>query len=276
MSIRVAVIIPAAGFSGRYTQGMEVPRSKLDEDLGGRPVLQRTVELFVNYEHEDVVIGTIIVAGPHDPKQMEQFRSRHGDKLGLLGATVVPGGVTHRWETVKAALTHVPADATHVAVHDGARPCATRELLDRVFDAAMKFPAVLPVVEVGDTVKRVSAERVPDPKPDPFAAILGAGGGEGESKGTPYHAVEQTIDRTRLVMVQTPQVFERDLIVRAYGQQDLSSTDDAGLVERLGERVITVPGEARNIKITRPSDLALCRNILGVREPEGRATHKRF
>ena len=51
MSIRVAVIIPAAGFSGRYIEGMEVPRSKLDEDLGGRPVIQRTVELFVNYEH---------------------------------------------------------------------------------------------------------------------------------------------------------------------------------------------------------------------------------
>lgn len=272
MSIRVAVIIPAAGFSGRYMEGMEVPRSKLDEDLGGRPVLQRTVELFVNYEHEDVTIGAIIVAGPHDPKQMDAFRTRHGDKLGLLGATIVPGGVTHRWETVKAALEHVPADATHVAVHDGARPCVTRELLDRVFDGATKFPAVVPVVEVGDTVKRVSAERVPDPKPDPFAAILGAD----ESKGTPYRAVEETIDRTRLVMVQTPQVFEAALIKRAYAQKDLSSTDDAGLVERLGERVVTVPGEVRNVKITRPADLALCRNILGVREPEGRAAHKRF
>jgi 2-C-methyl-D-erythritol 4-phosphate cytidylyltransferase len=275
MSIRVAVIIPAAGFSGRYIEGMEVPRSKLDEDLGGRPVLQRTVELFVNYEHEDVTIGSIIVAGPHDPKQMDAFKTRHGDKLGLLGAVVVPGGVTHRWETVRAALGHVPPDATHVAVHDGARPCVTRELLDRVFDGATKFPAVVPVVEVGDTVKRVSAERVPDPKPDPFAAILGVGEG-GAGSGPVYRAVEQTIDRTCLVMVQTPQVFETALIKRAYGQKDLASTDDAGLVERLGERVVTVPGEARNLKITRPADLALCRNILGVREPEGRATHKRF
>lgn len=274
MSIRVAVIIPAAGFSGRYAEGMEVPRSKLDEDLGGRAVLQRTVEAFVNYEHEEVAIGTIIVAGPHDPAQMERFRARHGDKLGLLGARIVSGGVTHRFETVRAALAHVPDDATHVAIHDGARPCVSRELLDRVFDGATRFAAVIPVMEVGDTIKRVSEDRVPDPKPDPFAAILTEGASA--AHGTTYRRVEQTIDRTRLVMVQTPQVFERDLIVRAYAQDDLSSTDDAGLVERLGERVITVPGEARNIKITRPSDLALCRNILGVREPESRATHKRF
>jgi len=277
MSIRVAVIIPAAGFSGRYIEGMEVPRSKLDEDLGGRPVLQRTVEAFVNYEHEEVTIGAIIVAGPHDPKQMEAFRTRHGDKLGMLGAKLVPGGVTHRWETVQAGLAHVPDDASHIAVHDGARPCITRELLDRVFDAATKFPAVVPVVEVGDTIKRVGKEPVPDPKPDPFAAILGIGEGEGAmARGPVYRSVEQTIDRTGLVMVQTPQVFEAALLKRAYQQKDLASTDDAGLVERLGERVIAVPGEARNLKITRPADLALCRAVMGVREPEGRAGHKRF
>lgn len=275
MSIRVAVIIPAAGFSGRYIEGMEIPRSKLDEDLGGRPVLQRTVEAFVNYEHEEVTITSIIVAGPHDAKQMEAFRMRHGDKLGMLGTKVVPGGVTHRWETVRAALAHVHEDATHIAVHDGARPCISREILDRVFDAAMKFPAVVPVVEVGDTIKRVAKEAVPDPKPDPFAAILGIGEGEA-ARGPVYRAVEQTIDRSGLVMVQTPQVFEAALLKRAYEQKDLASTDDAGLVERLGERVIAVPGEARNLKITRPADLSLCRAIMGVREPEGRATHKRF
>lgn len=275
MGIRVCVIIPAAGFSGRYIQGMEVPRSKLDEDLGGRPVLQRTVELFTNYEHEEVTIGTIVVAGPHDPAAMDAFRTRHGDKLGLLGATLVAGGVTHRWETVKAALEHVPEDCTHVAVHDAARPCVTRELFDRVFDAATKFPAVVPAVEVGDTVKRVSPEAVPDPRPDPFAAILGIGEG-GAGRGPVYRAVDQTLDRTGLVLVQTPQVFEAALIKRAYAQKDLSSTDDAGLVERLGERVISVPGEARNIKITRPADMSLARAIMGVREPEGKPAHKRF
>ncbi len=271
MSIRVSVIIPAAGFSGRYVEGMEVPRSKLDEDLGGRPVLQRTVETFVNYEHEEVTIGSIIVAGPHDQKQMDAFKARHGDKLGLLGAVVVSGGVTHRWETVKAALAHVPEESTHVAVHDGARPCVSRELLDRLFDGATKFPAVIPVLDVGDTIKRVATEPVPDPKPDPFAAILGDTG-----RGPIYRAVEQTLDRSGLVLVQTPQVFETALLKRAYEQSDLSSTDDAGLVERLGERVIGVPGEARNLKITRPADLRLCRLIMGVGGPEERAAHKRF
>lgn len=269
--MKVGVIIPAAGFSARYSEGLETPRSKLDEDLGGRPVLQRTVELFTNYEHEEVQIGAIIVAGPHEPGAMEAFRARHGDKLGLLGAKLVSGGETHRWQTVKAALEHVPEDCTHVAVHDAARPCASRELLDRVFDAALRFPAVVPGLEVGDTIKRVDHEPVADPKPDPLAAILGSAG-----KGPTYRAVRETISRDGLVAIQTPQVFEAGLLRRAYTQEDLASTDDAGLVERLGERVITVPGEARNIKITRPGDIGLARAIMGVSGPDGRAAHKRF
>jgi 2-C-methyl-D-erythritol 4-phosphate cytidylyltransferase len=88
--------------------------------------------------------------------------------------------------------------------------------------------------------------------------------------------VKETPDRAGLMLVQTPQVFEVGLLRRAYGQSDLSSTDDATLVERLGERVVVVDGEARNIKITRPADIDLARAILGVKAPEGRASHKRF
>src|SRR5215471_1099273 len=118
--MRIAVIIPAAGASSRYlaTGGL---RSKLDEDLGGKPVLQRTVELFT--KHDDV--GQIVVAGPADDASFEEFRQRHGDRLGLHGAKLVKGGVTHRYETVKAALAEVADDCTHIAVHDAARPCGT-------------------------------------------------------------------------------------------------------------------------------------------------------
>src|SRR6185436_8811812 len=116
--MRIAVIIPAAGVSSRYieTGGL---RSKLDEDLGGKPVIQRTVELFT--KHDDV--GQIIVAGPADPAAFAEFKDRHNDRLGLLGAKLVVGGVTHRYETVRAALAEVPEDCTHIAVHDAARPC---------------------------------------------------------------------------------------------------------------------------------------------------------
>lgn len=266
--MRLAVIVPAAGSSARFNAHAEPglgSRSKLDEDLGGRTVLQRTVELF----HTRPETVAVIVAGPHDEEAMGAFRFRHADTLALLGATIVRGGATHRWETVRAALAAVPADATHVAVHDAARPACPSDLIDRVLDAAGRHPAVVPAIEVDATVKRLGDE-VADDVPDPLAAILG----EQESK--PLRAVRETVDRRDLVLVQTPQVFERSLIERAYAQADLSSTDDAGLVERLGERVVVVAGDPRNIKITRPGDIEMIRRLMHYKGPDHKAAHLRF
>jgi 2-C-methyl-D-erythritol 4-phosphate cytidylyltransferase len=265
--MRIAVILPAAGASSRYiaTGGL---RSKLDEDLAGKPVLQRTVELFT--KHDDV--GEIVVAGPAHEAAFAEFKDRHADRLGLLGARICKGGVTHRWETVKAALEHVGPDCTHVAVHDAARPCVSMELLDRVFRAARKHGAAIPSVEVSDTVKRVIDTGELLGGDDDVAAILG----ETADSQKPLRVVGETVDRRGLMLVQTPQVFEIALLRKAYAQPDLTSTDDAGLVEKLGIRVVVVEGEARNIKITHPGDLALARAILGLKESEGRAAHKRF
>jgi 2-C-methyl-D-erythritol 4-phosphate cytidylyltransferase len=243
-------------------------RSKLDEDLGGKPVLQRTVELFT--KHDDV--GQIIVAGPADPAAFAEFKDRHNDRLGLLGAKLVVGGVTHRYETVKAALAEVPEDCTHIAVHDAARPCTTMELLDRVFSAAKRHGAAIPAIQVSDTVKRVKDTGEKMGGDDDVAAILG----ETTESQKPLRAVTETVKREGLVIVQTPQVFEAGILRKAYAQSDLASTDDAALVEQLGVRVVVVDGEARNIKITRPGDLGLARAIMGFREPEGRPVHKRF
>ena len=110
---------------------------------------------------------------------------------------------------------------------------------------------------------------------DPLAAILG-GGAEEADQDPKKRTVESTIDRARLMLVQTPQVFEAGLLRRAYEQADMSSTDDASLVERLGEEVVVVEGDARNIKITRRGDVAMAVSIMGLREPKGRASHKRF
>ncbi|MFN0130969.1 MAG: 2-C-methyl-D-erythritol 4-phosphate cytidylyltransferase [Phycisphaerales bacterium] len=266
--MNLAVIIPAAGQSVRYAEGLEFPRSKLDEDLGGRPVLHRTVELFANRDE----VRTIIVAGPADPGAAAEFRARHADKLGMLGVRLCTGGKTHRYETVGAALALVPADATHIAVHDAARPCVPAELLDRVIEAAGKHAAVIPAIDASDTLKRVAEAEVVDEDVDPLDRILGGAG----KANTRLRRVETTLDRVRLVAVQTPQVFAADLLRRAYSQEDLASTDDAQLVERLGEAVVVVEGDPRNLKITRPIDLSLARAILGVHGPEGRATHKRF
>jgi len=271
-AMRVAVVIPAAGYSKRYAEADPLggTRSKLDEDLGGRPVLQRTVELFAYYNSPDVTIAGIVVAGPHEEAAYAEFRLRYGDKMGLLGVTLCRGGRTHRYETVKAALEHVPEDATHIAVHDAARPCASQALLDRVFDAASRHPAVVPAIEVSDTLKRLSTEQVDDPGADPLAAILGAG------TRHPLRAVEATVERDRLVAVQTPQVFEAGLLKEAYAQPDIDSTDDASLVERLGRGVVVVEGDPLNVKITRPADLRIARAVLGVGGPSERPVHKRF
>ncbi len=261
--MKLGVIIPAAGGSTRYAAAGGL-RSKLDEDLGGRPVLQRTIELFANLD----ATALIIVAAPAD--EYDEFIDRHGDRLGLAGVRVCRGGAEHRWQSVKNALELIPADCSHIAVHDAARPCTPSELIERVLAAAEKFPAVIPAVEVSDTLKRIGAAPASESGPDPIEAILGK---TGKAR---YFPVETTVPRDRLVVVQTPQVFESGLLRRAYAQADLSSTDDAGLIERLGETVVVVEGDPRNIKITRPMDLELVRKVMGVRPPEGRAVHKRF
>lgn len=267
--MNITVIICAAGRSQRFAESdasLLGARSKLDEDLGGRPVLQRAVELFTRRDD----VGAIIVAGPHDEQAFGEFRFRHGDRLGMLGATLCRGGATHRYETVAAALADIPEDTTHVAVHDAARPVTPHAVIDRVFDAGSRHAAVIPGVEVPDTLKRVDAEPVSDDAGDPLAAILG---GESAPK---LRRVEATVDRTNLMSVQTPQLFEVALLRRAYGQNDLESTDDAGLVERLGEPVVVVPGDAMNIKITRPADVELARLIGGFKPPRDRPSHKKF
>lgn len=259
---RVAVVIAAAGGSTRFG-----PRNKLEQDLGGRPVLLRALEPFANHAR----VTTTIVAVPPDAE--EEFRLRHGDALGIRGATIVAGGKRARWETVQRALEHVPDDVTHVAVHDGARPCATSALIDRVFEAAAVFDAVIPVIEVTSTVKRVSETRERAASDDDLAsAILGDAGAD----ATSARRVIETVPRENLVLSQTPQVFRLELLRRAYAQEDLEGPDDATLVERLGEPVRAVPGDPFNVKITTPADLELARLILRAEPEKDRPAHLRF
>lgn len=268
LAMSVSVIIPAAGASTRFGE-----QNKLDQDLGGRTVLQRTVELFANHPRVD----QIVVAGPnHEPGAFDEFRLRYADRLGLLGCTVCPGGTTHRWQTVKAALEHVDDSATVIAVHDAARPCTPTELLDRLLAAVLDHghPAVIPGSPLTDTIKQVSAQAAAETPEDPLDAILGGAG----KPDLAARAVERTLDRSQLVAIQTPQVFKADLLRRAYQQDDLTSTDDAGLVERLGETVLVLESDPSNLKITHPRDLDLARLVLGLKQAEDarRAAHQRF
>jgi 2-C-methyl-D-erythritol 4-phosphate cytidylyltransferase len=264
--MKLAVIIAAAGKSSRFAQDGIPGRSKLDEELAGRPVLQRSVELFCKRDDVDL----IVVAGPAEG--YDEFALRHADKLGLMGVKLCKGGKTHRWETVKNALAEIDDSFTHIAVHDAARPCTPIDLIDRMLEAAQKHPAVVPGVDVHDTLKRASTDTQIDEDIDPLDAILGDAG---KSKVS-VRAVTAAVEREGLVAVQTPQVFQADLLRRAYAQSDLSSTDDAGLIQRLGKPVVIVEGDPRNIKITRTIDLRIANAIIGDKGEKSRAAHKRF
>lgn len=265
--MNVCVVIPAAGGSTRF--GVD----KLGQDLGGRALLLRTVELFTKRDE----VKSIIVAAP--PDSFDEFRERHGATLGFHGVQIVEGGRIERWETVRNALAAVPAEATHVAIHDAARPSTPSELIDRVFEAARLFDAVIPGVPIHATVKRVSAEGESAIEADPIAdLILGdPNPGDGAKPTRQARAVVETVDRRNLVAIQTPQVFTAALLRRAYAQAALDgATDDAQVVERLGERVMVIDGDPRNIKVTTPADLELVRAILRLPPPSERPVHKRF
>lgn len=262
--MNISVIIAAAGTSRRFGE-----QDKLAQDMGGRAMLLRTVEAFTKRDE----VRSIIVAGP--PDDFDAFRDKYGATLGFHGAKIVKGGAVDRWESVRNALAAVPDDATHVAVHDAARPGVNTKLLDRVFAAARTLDAVIPAMAIAGTVKRVSAEVVEVNEDEDAVADLILG--ESSRRTISTRTVQTTVDRTDMVEVQTPQVFEVGLLRRAYAQDDLSgATDDASLVERLGELVHVVDGESANIKVTTQADLILMRAILGVKPPAERPAHKQF
>lgn len=268
--MRIAVIIPAAGQSKRF--GMS---DKLAQDLGGRSLLLRAIEPFTKVDE----VSAVIVAGP--PEDYESFCDQYGPKLGFLGATIVEGGREERWQSVQKALAHVPEDVTHIAVHDAARPLVRPELLSRMIDAARNAPAVAPGIPVAETLKRVASEVVETATRDATVdSILGIGEDDEVDElgpANPGRIVEETIDRRNVMRVQTPQIFEASLLRRAYEQDSVSgATDDAMLVERLGEEVMLIAGDPHNIKVTEPADLEMVRLLLGVSSPSTRPAHKRF
>lgn len=156
-----------------------------------------------------------------------------------LGVHVVAGGAT-REQSVRLALAALPADVDVVLVHDAARPLVPLELVDAVVRAVRSgAPAVVPGLPLTDTVKRVDARSL----------------------------VLETPPRSSLRAVQTPQGFDRAVLERAYAASAtagdaLPATDDAGLVERLGEPVLVIPGDPAAFKVTHPADLALAERML--------------
>ena len=146
----------------------------------------------------------------------------------VSGADVTVAGGATRSASVRAGLAAVPADAAVIVVHDAARPLASPALFAAVVAALDEegVDGAVPALPVTDTVKRVAGD-----------------------------AVVATLDRAELVAVQTPQAFRAEALRRAHAS-GLDATDDAALVELAGGRVVVVPGELTNLKITTSSDLS--------------------
>ncbi len=203
--------------------GAQVPKAFVV--LCGRSLLWRAVHGLL----ESGCIDQVIVAvAAHDAVHA-------ADALGGVDRVRLVTGGAQRSDSVRAALDAVPGTDV-VLVHDAAR-CLTPGSVIRDVVAAVRagHPAVVPVLPVTDTVKQVDADG----------------------------AVVTTVDRSTLRVVQTPQGFDAGLLRRAHAGDGGPATDDAGLVERLGERVTTVPGHPHAFKITTPFDLAVAEAVLG-------------
>jgi len=239
------VLVPAAGAGRRFAAGPS-DRTKIELDLGGQPVFARAIRALTGHP----AVGPCLIGVR--PDELAPFTERWRETLEALGARPVAGGLTERWETVSKMLGQLEAACTHVIVHDAARPLTSPELVARVLEAARHHDAVIPALPITGTVKRLAEETGAPPR-----------------SGPPVQYVETTVDRRRLVEVQTPQIFERRLLERAYAQipagrvDPARITDDAGLVEHLGTPVAVVEGEARNLKITRPDDLTRAQSLGG-------------
>lgn len=224
---RFAVILPAAGRSTRFGDPKE---KKIYADLDGRAVWLRAVEPFVNRDD----VGQIVVAIAAEDREL--FERRFAASVAFLGIRVIEGGA-ERSDSVAKALEALDDTCAYVAVHDAARPCLTTEQVDAVFAAAREHQAALLAVPVADTIKRADERRF----------------------------TTETVPRADLYLAQTPQVFRRDLLMRAYANRARLGghlTDDAQLVEALGHPCALVLSSPLNIKITSQTDLRLAAAIL--------------
>jgi 2-C-methyl-D-erythritol 4-phosphate cytidylyltransferase len=220
----LAAIIVAAGDSRRM--GFD----KLSAMIAGKPVIAHTIQAF---ERADCV-GEIIIAARKD--RLDEIKAIVRDENFKKVRSIVPGG-KHRQDSVRAGLDHLEAGAKYVAVHDAARALITAEQIERVFEQARIHAAASLAEPISDTLKYADTE----------------------------FFVTDPVDRNQLYAMQTPQVFERQSIEDAYRAvyaQNASVTDEVSAVERLGRKVILVPNQDLNFKITYPRDLALAEFVL--------------
>ncbi|HJV77091.1 MAG TPA: 2-C-methyl-D-erythritol 4-phosphate cytidylyltransferase [Paludibacter sp.] len=201
----------------------DIPKQFLE--IKGKPILMHTLEVFQRY---DASMKLVLVLPAVQVEFWSELCKKHSFSLPHQ---VVTGGQT-RFQSVKNGLEAIAGSAL-VAVHDGVRPLVSVETIARCFDAAEKYGAVIPVVDSVDSIRQIT--------------------GDGS----------QSVDRSAYKLVQTPQVFDAELLKKAY-EQDFSPlfTDDASVVEAIGVKIHLVEGNRENIKITTEFDLRIAETLI--------------
>jgi 2-C-methyl-D-erythritol 4-phosphate cytidylyltransferase / 2-C-methyl-D-erythritol 2,4-cyclodiphosphate synthase len=221
--VHVSAIIAAGGYGARFGAGQ--PKQLLM--LGGKPILQRSVEAFARC----AAIDDIVIALPSDLAAQPPPYLRHGGKP----VQIVAGG-ERRQDSVAHAFARAGV-ADIVVIHDAARPFVTDDLIRRTVEAAAECGAAIAALPARDTVKRADGDRM----------------------------IAATLPRHEIFLAQTPQAFRSEVLRAALSLSSASAhaTDEAMLAEQAGHRVRLVDGDPRNIKITTPDDLAMAESLIG-------------
>ncbi len=216
-------IITAGGIGSRMES--ELPKQFME--IEGKPILRRTMELFLSLPFKVNII--VVINGDYKEYWKEYCRNHDFIFPSILTA----GGLT-RFHSVKKGVGYLPEGAI-VAVHDGVRPFVSKELILSLYEKCEKEGAVIPVIRAIDSMREVV---------------------EGGTK---------VVDRDNYLMIQTPQVFRSDILIKSYKQAyNPSFTDDASVVERAGYRLTFCDGEKRNIKITTADDIKFAKAVISL------------
>jgi len=246
---KTCVIVPAGGSGTRM--GCAVPKQFIR--LAGKPILAYTLSALSNLPLVSIIF--LIVPEEHIQDAVElvsEWRRQHtSGEIGPAAPeiSIVAGGAERR-DSVYNGLKRLPSECDWVMIHDAVRPFASSNLIRAAWEGAHATGACIAAIPATDTIKRAS---------------------EG--------VVLETLSRDEIWLVQTPQVFRRQIVVNAYEkaiEAGWNGTDDASFVERLGVPVSIVRGERSNIKVTTPEDLEWAEWFLSASIVEGRADASRI
>ncbi len=204
---------------------MNAPMPKQFLEIAGKPVIMHTIETFFNFDPE---ISLIVVLPPDQIEYWQQLCKKYAFSINHL---IAPGGET-RFHSVKNGLNFISTPSL-VAVHDAVRPLVSAETISRCFEKAEKADAAIPVIELVDSIREITDDK------------------------------SKTVNRNNFRLVQTPQVFDGEILLKAYDQVFNSLfTDDASVAESLGINIYLVDGNRENIKITTQMDLTFAEMIM--------------